>query len=210
MKCTSIKQITKAELIEKKSRFIATLYPIDSEEDGYAHLEAHRRQNKEANHNCWAMITGIAQKTERASDDGEPSGTAGKPMLDLLRGAELTNVLVVVTRYFGGTLLGTGGLVRAYSEATRQAIQNAEIITKLSGVQLSIQIEYPLLGKVQHYLEHSNVTDVQLVYSNFIDITFLVTDMDKDRMIHDLEDLTHGTVIITELQMCWVTAFELA
>ena len=107
------------EIVEKKSRFIATVRLVESEEEALSCLEALRKKYWDARHNCFVYIIGENQETVRCSDDGEPSGTAGRPMLDVVQGAGLRNVLVVVTRYFGGTLLGTGGLVRAYSQAVR-------------------------------------------------------------------------------------------
>ena len=108
------------EIVEKKSRFIATVRLVESEEEALSCLEALRKKYWDARHNCFVYIIGENQETVRCSDDGEPSGTAGRPMLDVVQGAGLRNVLVVVTRYFGGTLLGTGGLVRAYSQAVQE------------------------------------------------------------------------------------------
>ena len=105
------------EIVEKKSRFIASLMPVGSEEEALAFIASVRRKYYDARHNCFAFITGEDGETERCSDDGEPSGSAGRPMLEVLRGMGLTNTAAVVTRYFGGTLLGTGGLVRAYTQA---------------------------------------------------------------------------------------------
>ena len=105
------------EIIEKKSRFIAEVYPIESEEQAAQILEETRKKYWDARHHCWAYVLGRNPAAERMSDDGEPAGTAGKPILEVIRGRKLTDVLVIVTRYFGGTLLGTGGLVRAYTSA---------------------------------------------------------------------------------------------
>ena len=112
------------EIVEKKSRFIATVRLVESEEEALSCLEALRKKYWDARHNCFVYIIGENQETVRCSDDGEPSGTAGRPMLDVVQGAGLRNVLVVVTRYFGGTLLGTGGLVRAYSQAVQEGLAN--------------------------------------------------------------------------------------
>ena len=106
-----------AEIVEKKSRFIANVFPVTTEEEALEILEKIRKQYWDARHNCWAYVIGADHVSARCSDDGEPSQTAGKPMLDVIMGQELHNVLVIVTRYFGGTLRGTGGLVRAYSKA---------------------------------------------------------------------------------------------
>ena len=109
-----------AEIVEKKSRFIGETYPVTSEEEALEYLEKVKKQFWDARHHCWAYVIGEQRPLERFSDDGEPSGTAGKPILEVIRGKRLPNTLVVVTRYFGGTLLGTGGLVRAYTKASHQ------------------------------------------------------------------------------------------
>ena len=113
------------EIVEKKSRFIATVIPAESEEEALEFIEAMRKKYWNATHNCFAYVIGQRNELQRCSDDGEPSGTAGRPMLDVLLGEEIHNVAVVVTRYFGGTLLGTGGLVRAYSASTQAGLASA-------------------------------------------------------------------------------------
>lgn len=130
------------EIVEKKSRFIATVRLVESEEEALSCLEALRKKYWDARHNCFVYIIGENQETVRCSDDGEPSGTAGRPMLDVVQGAGLRNVLVVVTRYFGGTLLGTGGLVRAYSQAVQEGLANSVLIDEICGVRLLIETDY--------------------------------------------------------------------
>ena len=116
-----------AEIIEKKSRFIATVRPVKSEEEAIAFIESMKKKYWNATHNCSAYVIGEHFQIQRCSDDGEPSGTAGKPMLDVLLGEEIHDVVVVVTRYFGGTLLGTGGLVRAYSSSTKEGLLASKV-----------------------------------------------------------------------------------
>ena len=139
------------ELVEKKSRFIATVRPVKTEEEANQFVEEMRKKYWDARHNCWAFILGERQEFKRCSDDGEPSQTAGKPMMDVLTGAGLTDVAVVVTRYFGGTLLGTGGLVRAYSGAVQEGLKNSTVITKYLGVKLSVTTDYNGVGKLQYF-----------------------------------------------------------
>ncbi len=130
----SLKIVTEGgtgEVIEKKSRFIASIFPIQTEEEALTYLSQVRKKYYDARHNCFAYVVGEKNETERCSDDGEPSGTAGRPMMDVLTGQGLHNVLVVVTRYFGGTLLGTGGLVRAYSAAVKAGLENCVIQEKI-------------------------------------------------------------------------------
>lgn len=130
------------EIVEKKSRFIAEVFPVSNEEEAFAHLEEIRKKHWDARHHCWAYVIGRNPAAERMSDDGEPAGTAGKPILEVLRGKKLTDVFVVVTRYFGGTLLGTGGLVRAYTSAAAEALAHTVIITKIHGFKLKIITDY--------------------------------------------------------------------
>ena len=124
------------EIVEKKSRFIATTRPVESEEEAAAFIEEMRKKYWDARHNCSAYVIGDRGQTSRCSDDGEPPQTAGRPMLDVLLGAEVRNVCVVVTRYFGGTLLGTGGLVRAYSSAVQEGLKASIIVEKHLGRKL--------------------------------------------------------------------------
>ena len=136
------------EIVEKKSRFIATVVPVNTEEEALEFVEKTRKKYWDARHNCFAYIIGERGQLQRCSDDGEPNGTAGKPMLDVLLGNELRNVAVVVTRYFGGTLLGTGGLVRAYSGAVKAGLDASVVITKILGVKLHIETDYTTFGKI--------------------------------------------------------------
>ena len=137
------------EIVEKKSRFIAQVFPVETEEEVATILEQMKKKYWDARHNCSAYVLGERQELMRCSDDGEPSQTAGKPMMDVLTGAGLTNVAVVVTRYFGGTLLGTGGLVRAYTAATIEGLKNSESIARIHGVKLGIETNYTDFGKIQ-------------------------------------------------------------
>ena len=138
------------EIIEKKSRFIATVRLVKTEEEALSFIEEMRKKYWNATHNCYAYVIGERKETMRCSDDGEPSGTAGKPMLDVLLGEDLYNTAVVVTRYFGGTLLGTGGLVRAYSKAVQEGLACSRIITKHHGILLEIGTDYNGVGKLQY------------------------------------------------------------
>ena len=130
------------ELIEKKSRFIATTRPVESEEEALAFIAEMKKKYWDATHNCSAFVIGDRQQIQRCSDDGEPQGTAGRPMLDVLLGEDIHNMAVVVTRYFGGTLLGTGGLVRAYSKSVQVGLEASEVIEKRSGFLLKMAADY--------------------------------------------------------------------
>ena len=140
------------EYEEKKSRFIASVAPAATEQEALDFIDAVRKKYYDARHNCHAFIIGRNKELTRCSDDGEPSGTAGKPMLEVLMKAEVTDVVMVVTRYFGGTLLGTGGLVRAYTQAAQNGLQDAGIVLMQYKVEMRIQIDYVDVGKVQYLL----------------------------------------------------------
>lgn len=140
------------EIIEKKSRFIATVRLVETEEEALAFIEEMKKKYWNATHNCFAYVIGERRECVRCSDDGEPSGTAGKPMLDVLLGEELYNTAVVVTRYFGGTLLGTGGLVRAYSKAVQEGLAQSDLIEKQYGNILEIGTDYNGVGKIQYLI----------------------------------------------------------
>ena len=134
----------------KKSHFLCALKTVRSEDEARAFIDEVRKKHYDARHNCFAMRIGSPDKVfERSSDDGEPQGTAGKPMLDILKGAELYDVCAVVTRYFGGTLLGTGGLVRAYSDSLKEGLEASEIAELTEGVELKITAGYALAEKVK-------------------------------------------------------------
>lgn len=144
---------TEGEIIEKKSRFIATMCPVQSQEEAEQFISRCKKKYWDARHNCSAYVIGEHNEIMHSSDDGEPSGTAGRPMLSVLTGADLHNVAVVVTRYFGGVLLGTGGLVRAYQGAVSAAIDNAEIEEQIELQLLLVTAGYGDVGKVQYFME---------------------------------------------------------
>ena len=130
-------ETTTAEIVEKKSRFIANVFYVENENEADARLNEIRKKYYDAKHNCYAYILGKNGENMKSSDDGEPQGTAGHPMLDILKGEGITNCIAIVTRYFGGTLLGTGGLVRAYSESLKAAIKNAKFSNIYDGFDLN-------------------------------------------------------------------------
>ena len=138
------------EITEKKSRFIATVRPVKTEEEALAFLEEMKKKYWDARHNCYVYSVGKNREYTRCSDDGEPSGTAGRPMLDVILGEDIYDVAVVVTRYFGGVLLGTGGLVRAYSKAVQEGLRNSTVIEKKYGYSLSVTTDYTGIGKLQY------------------------------------------------------------
>ena len=157
----SIENESIAEIIVKKSKFIATLYEANSKDEAEKILQNVRKKYFDAKHHCYAYII---EKIEKCSDDGEPSGTAGAPLLALLKSANLTNVIIIVTRYFGGILLGTGGLVRAYTESAKNAIENAKIVYKDYGVQFEIEISYNNLKEILFICKNLDISIIKIEY----------------------------------------------
>ena len=196
------------EFTEKKSRFIAQIFPVSSEEEAFAYLEAVRKEHWDARHHCWAYIIGRNPGSERMSDDGEPAGTAGKPILEVLRGKGLTDVFVVVTRYFGGVLLGTGGLVRAYSGAASEGLAHTEIITRIYGMKLRIGTDYAGSGKIQYLLGQRKLTVLDSIYTDRVEFIVLVPEGEETTLKKEIMEATSGRVSVEEVSRCWFARTE--
>ncbi|MEH2946964.1 YigZ family protein [Lachnospiraceae bacterium 56-18] len=190
------------EIVEKKSRFIATAAPVRSEEEALQIIEQIRKKYWDARHNCYAYVIGERGELERFSDDGEPGGTAGKPILEVIKGEELRNTLIVVTRYFGGTLLGTGGLVRAYSAAAKAGIASSVIITRIPGIKLHITTEYTGLGKIQYILGQRGITTLDSVYTDKVELEVLTAEAEAEAVKAELTEGTNGQAIIETGAVC--------
>ncbi|NLX81380.1 MAG: YigZ family protein [Proteiniphilum sp.] len=149
----TIEQMAEGYLTEKKSKFISLIFPVQNTDQVKDILDEYRKKYYDSRHICWAYMLGQYRDEHRYNDDGEPSGTAGRPIMGQINSRELTNVLILVVRYFGGTLLGTGGLIKAYKEAAEEAISNAEIVQKTINETLTIHFEYPLLNDVMRVLK---------------------------------------------------------
>ncbi len=158
------------EYTEKKSRFIAEVRNVETEEEAAAFVNEIKKKYWDARHNCMAFVLGESRDTMRFSDDGEPSGTAGKPILDVILGNQIINAAIVVTRYFGGILLGTGGLVRAYQKAAQEALENSVIAEKSSGIQCQITTDYNGLGKIQYLSGQEGIKLLDIRYSDMVEI----------------------------------------
>ena len=178
------------EIVQKKSRFIGQAFYVSSEEDAQRILLETRKKQKLANHNCYAYRLEGATIMERQSDDGEPGGTAGMPILDILRGNEIVNGMVIVTRYFGGTLLGTGGLVKAYGSAAKQAVQAAGIITKELYRKISIFCDYTLSGKIEYELKTYNIAMDEIIYTDRVEFRIYIPLGEDDAYVKKMVDLT--------------------
>lgn len=192
-----------AEIIEKKSRFIGTVRPVHSEEEALEFIESMRKKYWNATHNCFAYVIGERFQIQRCSDDGEPSGTAGKPMLDVLLGEEIHDTVVVVTRYFGGTLLGTGGLVRAYQGATKAGLEASNVITKYHGKKLKIGTDYTGLGKIQYILGQRKLTILDTIYTEKVDIEVLIPQEQVTEVKSEIIEGTNGQAVIEEGEECY-------
>lgn len=149
----TITQPAEGYITEKKSKFLSFVFPVTTADDVKEIVDEHRKKYYDARHVCWAYMLGTEREDFRANDDGEPSGTAGRPILGQINSYELTNVLILVVRYFGGTLLGTGGLIRAYKEAAEDAIKNAEIVERTIDESFTIHFEYLILNDVMRVLK---------------------------------------------------------
>lgn len=185
---------------EKKSRFIASICYAKTEEEAYAFIEKKKKQYWDARHNCSAFVVGERGEITRCSDDGEPSQTAGKPMLEVLTHNEMKNVVVVVTRYFGGTLLGTGGLVKAYQSAVSDCLLNSKTGEEIEGMQATLKADYTLIGKIQFYFQENSITVTDTVYEEAVRITFRSAKEDFERILNDLVNLTSGRIEIESKQ----------
>ena len=192
-----------AEIIEKKSRFIATVKPVKSEEEAIAFIEGLKKKYWNATHNCSAYVIGEHFQVQRCSDDGEPSGTAGKPMLDVLLGEELHDTAVVVTRYFGGTLLGTGGLVRAYQASTKAGLEASTVITKMHGSRVSVETDYTGLGKIQYILGQRGLTILNSEYTDKVTLEVLLPETEVKAVMAEITEGTNGQAIMEVMEECY-------
>ena len=191
------------EIEEKRSRFIATIRHMETQEEAAAFYEEMRKQYWDARHNCTACILGRNGEYRHSSDDGEPSGTAGRPMLEVLDGAGLTDVAVVVTRYFGGTLLGTGGLVRAYSGAVQESLKQAKVIEKRLCTCLRITTDYNGVGKLQYLFGQRQLQVLDAVYEQEVSFRIAVPPEEVAAVTAAAADATAGKAVIEEEGADW-------
>lgn len=181
------------EITERKSRFIATVRPVESEDEAVSFINETKKKYWDARHNCSAFVIGKRQELTRCSDDGEPAGTAGRPMLDVLLKENIHNAAVVVTRYFGGVLLGTGGLVRAYQQATKAGLSASEIIEKKDGAVLFIRTDYTGIGRLQYLFAQEKITVMDTAYEADVLVKAVIPENDKKRIEKTIIEQTNGT-----------------
>lgn len=197
-KYKTVYQGGEGEIVEKKSRFIATVEPVATEEEAVAFIEGMKKKYWNASHNCSAFVVGTESVLQRCSDDGEPSGTAGKPMLEVLLSEGIYNTAVVVTRYFGGTLLGTGGLVRAYTNAVKEGLNQSRIVERCPGRKIVLETEYPDLGKIQYLLGERKITVLDSEYSDRVIMELAVPIEELLELKEALVEATLGKIDIKE------------
>lgn len=195
---------TQYELIEKKSRFIAHIKPIETEDEALDFLAGIKSKHWDATHNVYAYSL-LENGIQRYSDDSEPQGTAGIPILQTINGMDLKNIIVVVTRYFGGTLLGTGGLVRAYGKSAKEGILKSQIVTKRICQEVIIPIDYSLLGKAQNKMIELGFIISDTVYEDEVKLKILINNDDFELLEKTFMEIVSGKVAINFLGMATVT-----
>jgi len=198
-KYNTINGFGKDEIIINKSRFIGYAKPVNSEQEAIDFIEEIKSKHKDATHNVPAYVIGPNSNIQRYSDDGEPSGTAGVPVLEVIKKENLRNVVVVVTRYYGGIKLGAGGLVRAYTKGAKIALEAGLIVDKTLYKKINVRVDYTLHGKVQNDLLSNNYIIEDIVYEDLVNIIVLVESNLYEKLKSFIIELTSAKAIITEL-----------
>lgn len=184
----TIKDYIQSEIVEKKSKFIANIFFIESVEEAENKIKEIKKKYHDARHNCSSYrVLEEGKIVEKSSDDGEPSGTAGGPMLNILQKRDLVNVVVIVTRYFGGILLGTGGLVRAYSDVTQNAIEEAEKQEIILGKEFEVKVDYSNLEKLKYYARINSINISKIKYGNEITCILQISNQNTNKFLEDIE-----------------------
>lgn len=182
----------------KKSRFICALKRVYSEDEAKVFIAQKKKEHWKATHNCSAFVIGEKSDIQRSSDDGEPSGTAGVPMLEVLKKQKLINVAAVVTRYFGGTKLGSGGLIRAYSHAVSQGLEKIGLVEGKLQQEIRLTISYPNLGSLQHFMEHNSYTLQETIYEEQVEVICLVDEPKTEQFMTEINEQLNGQVVFTK------------
>lgn len=199
----TVSEQSESLLIEKKSKFIANVKPVDNEQDALDFLAEIRSKYSDATHNVYAYVID-ENNIYRYSDDGEPSGTAGMPVLDAIRKSGLVDVIAVVTRYFGGTLLGTGGLVHTYGASAKQGLERSRPVRRQLCDVLSVKVDYSLLGKMQHEIMSNNYILEDTVYEDTVTFVISTPIADTEQIISDITDMTNAAAEITKTEQKYV------
>ncbi len=191
-----------AQIVEKKSKFIANIYNIENKEEAEIKIKEIKKKYFDAKHNCFAYITFDEKNSiiEKCSDDGEPSGTAGGPLLNIIKNMELCNVLIIVTRYFGGILLGTGGLVRAYSESAMEALKISEFVEMEQGEEIKIKLDYSDIDKFKYYVRKEKIKILKEEYSDGVEIFIEISKKKLEDLKNFLDTLKNNTTKVEKIQ----------
>ncbi len=207
MEFITVKKNVETDIVVKKSKFIAHLFYIESVEEAEKKVKEIKKKYHDARHNCmsYRVLGDNNQIIEKSSDDGEPAGTAGAPMLAILQKNQLVNVIVIVTRYFGGILLGTGGLVRAYSASLLKAIEESEKITKCQGIEMLVTVEYNQFDMFQHYCKNNQILITNIEYLTLVVCKIELEEEKKSKLLKDFETKKVNIKDIKELTKKYIT-----
>ena len=201
----TIREYGEDSFIEKKSEFIGYAKRVENEEEAKAFVAEIKSKHKQARHNCWAYIIGENMGIQRYSDDGEPQGTAGIPILEVMKKADITDCAVVVTRYFGGILLGTGGLVKAYTQATLEALGNAVIVEKDFGQEVKFAVNYADFEKLKYYLKQSNIGIISSEYDANVNVIVEISKGKLEKMLEQKENFNFKLLNYQILRQKFIT-----
>ncbi|AJS59808.1 YigZ family protein [Paenibacillus sp. IHBB 10380] len=194
----TVRQSGAKEIVIKKSRFIGHVMPVENEMEATAFIEDMKKGHWNATHNCSAYMIGERDEIQKQSDDGEPSGTAGKPILEVIRNQGLKNVAIVVTRYFGGIMLGAGGLIRAYTDGAVAAIEAGERVNRVLHQQILVEVDYTWLGKVENELRNHEIRVGETFFTDKVTIVCLPRNSEAEAFKSWIVDMTQGQSVISE------------
>ena len=198
MAYTTIRQYGEDEFIEKKSQFIGYAKRCETEEEAKAFVAEIKANHKQATHNCWAYVVGKNMGIQRYSDDGEPQGTAGIPILEVMKKSNITDCAIVVTRYYGGILLGAGGLTRAYTKGASIALKAGGVVEKVDGVKVSLHLDYDLIGKVQYFCGQNNWHIEDTEYTDKVVVHILAEIATAETIEKEATEASNGKIIINK------------
>ena len=201
----TVEQLGQDEVVIEKSTFIGYAKPVENEEAALAFIQAIKKKHRDATHNVPAYVLGEHNEVQRCNDDGEPSGTAGVPVLEVLKKENVRNVAIVVTRYFGGIKLGTGGLVRAYTKGAKIALESAKIITRVLYQTVIVSVDYTLLGSLQNQLKLKQYGIQDIVYEDVVHLHVWVEEEDVPNFKAQVIEWTNGRAAIADGELCYRT-----
>ncbi|MBA9085855.1 putative YigZ family protein [Fontibacillus solani] len=193
----TVRKAGEKEIVIKKSRFIGHVKPVETEEDAVLFIDEIKKRHWNATHNCSAYMIGERDEIQKQSDDGEPSGTAGKPILEVIKNQGLKNVAIVVTRYFGGIMLGAGGLIRAYTDGAVAAIEAGEAITRVLHQEIYVEIDYTWLGKAENELRNKGIRTGDTAFADKVTLLCLPLDQECEVFMNWMTDMTQGQAVMT-------------